>query len=177
MNAGGSPRSGSGCSRRRRGQDPAAWAYSGSRSVLRPFSGCGVLRAPTGTWYPLAQRPTLDRTTARGWAAGGHGPCHRPACPFCGSRDGVSRHHERRLASFERPRWTGSHPDGVGLVVPSPHPVLQGQGYCEHRVVHIGGKDPNFSRLVSAVELPLCTTPSGLNPAVAPPSAHDSRPP
>ena len=32
----------------------------------------------------------------------------------------------RKSPIFERPRWTGSHAGGVGLVGPSPHSMLQG---------------------------------------------------
>lgn len=52
------------------------------------------------------------------------------------------------------PRWVSSHADGVGSVVPSPHPVSQEQRYCEHRAVRVGGMDPSVSGLGSAIEGP-----------------------
>ena len=124
------------------GQDSTAWVYSDSCSVREPREGYGGFGVPEGTRYLLAQRPRPSRARPRRSRSGAHGPCHQPVSPFCGSRDRVSRHHERREASFERPRWRGSHAVGVGLVVPSPHPVLQ--GYCEHRMVDVGGEDPNW---------------------------------
>jgi len=32
-------------------------------------------------------------------------------------------------------------PQGLDCVVPSLHPVLQGQGYWKHRAVRVGGDD------------------------------------
>ena len=50
---------------------------------VSPHEGCGGFGVPTGTRYLLAQRPKPHRTTAHSLSVDGHGPCHRPACPFC----------------------------------------------------------------------------------------------
>jgi len=55
-----------------------------SWSVLRPFAGCSVLGTPTGTRYPLAQRPTYPPCRTRfhcSWL-GTRGLRNRPASPF-----------------------------------------------------------------------------------------------
>ena len=80
----------------RRGHDSAAWAYSGSYSVREPRKGCGGFNVPTGTRYLRAQRPIPHRRTVHHVTAGGHGPCHQPASPFC---------HVARLA--RRQGWIG----------------------------------------------------------------------
>jgi hypothetical protein len=91
-----------------RGQDSTAWVNSGSRSVRKPRGGCGVFGIPEGVRYLPAQCPTLHRTRPRRSRPRAHGPCHRPACPFCGSRIGDSR---QLLAGIARSqvRWTVSN--------------------------------------------------------------------
>ena len=153
----GSPRSGSG-----RPSHPTKRCVGPGRPTEASFHPAGVLRFVLGTsalcrvWH--VARPGRDAVSAR--TAPDTASGDRP--PFDGGR---TRAVPSACLSFE-PRWTGSHAGGVGLVVPSPHPVLQGQGYCEHRAVRLGGKDPSVSGLASAIELPSSTTPSGLNPAV-----------
>ena len=85
----------------------------GSCAVRRSREGCGVFGVRSDavsacTVHPVRLGETAGMPPVAGFPASGHGPCHRPACPSCGSRDSVSRHHERRDASFERPRWAGT---------------------------------------------------------------------
>ena len=87
MNGEGSPTARSGARQPfrlvRRGQDSTRGVYSGSCSVREPREGCGGFGILIGTRYLLAQRPRPPRTRPRRSRSGAHGPCHRPAGPFC----------------------------------------------------------------------------------------------
>ena len=64
---------------------PACCGYSGSRSVREPSKTVWRISCPVWTQYLLAQHPTHRVSSDASHVFGGwrHGPCHRPACPFC----------------------------------------------------------------------------------------------
>ena len=88
-------------------------AIPGVCAIRRPREGCGVLRVHSDavsacTVHPVRLGETAGMPPVAGFPASGHGPCHRPACPSCGSRERSSLVITKDRRSFERPRWAGT---------------------------------------------------------------------
>ena len=67
-------------------------AIPGSCAIRRPREGGGVFGVHSDavsacTVHPGRLGETAGMPPDAGFPASGHGPCHRPACPSCGSRD------------------------------------------------------------------------------------------
>ena len=120
---------------------PARCGYYSLCSVRKPRKRCGVFGVQW-TPYLLTQHSTLLLSDAShvfgGWR---HGPCHRPACPFCGSRIRESRHHENLRFSNDH-GGQAQVAAGIGLRrAVTKSQCCRGSGTVSTRTVHIGGED------------------------------------
>jgi hypothetical protein len=75
---------------------PACAGCLGSCVVREPLSRCGGLRVPKDAVSPCTVHPRCPRggqgmPPDADFSASGHGPCHRPASPFCHGGDAQSR--------------------------------------------------------------------------------------
>lgn len=155
-------------------------AIAGSCAIRRPREGCGVFgvhldAVSACTVHTIRLGETAGMPPVAGFPASGHGPCHRPACPSCGSR-----RRSRLVITKDTLRLSNAHggqaqaSEGRFLSAVSPRPRRRPLG--NGMVAFVVRADPN----PTAGFCPLCLTSNtlsaGLFPAVVT-ELSDSSPP
>jgi len=133
-------------------------AIPGSCTIRRPREGCSVFGVHSDTvsactMHPVGLGETAGMPPVTGFPAFGHGPCHRPACPSCGSRDRrslVITKDAKRLSNDHSGLGQSSEGRFLSAVSPRPRRHPRGNGMVRRRPEWCQGPRPRPAATTSA---------------------------